>query len=93
VRNPNERRAAIDHGVVMFRLSHTMQSCGCAAAGESYLQISLKRAIEGVTVGDVMTSDCPTVSGNLDLQHFVEEELLKSGRRCFVENGSGSRVR
>jgi Zn-dependent protease/predicted transcriptional regulator len=59
------------------------------AAGESYLRISLKRAIEGVTVGDVMTSDCPTVSGNLDLQHFVEEELLKTGRRCFVvvENG------
>jgi Zn-dependent protease/predicted transcriptional regulator len=60
------------------------------AAGDSYLQMSLKRAIEGVTVGDVMTSDCPTVSGNLDLQHFVEDELLKTGRRCFVvvENGA-----
>jgi hypothetical protein len=36
-----------------------------------------------------MTSDCPTVSGNLDFQHFVEKELLKTGRRCFVvvENG------
>ena len=60
------------------------------AAGESYLQVGLKQAIAGVTVGDVMTSDCPTVSGNLDLQHFVEEELLKTGRRCFVvlENGA-----
>jgi Zn-dependent protease/predicted transcriptional regulator len=60
------------------------------AAGASYLQINLKRAIEGVTVGDVMSSDCPTISGNLDLQHFVEEELLKTGRRCFVvlENGA-----
>ena len=60
------------------------------AAGESYLQIGFKRAIEGVTVGDVMTSDCPTVSGNVSLQHFVEEELLKTGRRCFVvlENGA-----
>ena len=59
------------------------------AAGESYLQVGLKRAIEGVRVGDVMTPDCPTVSGNLDLQQFVEEELLKTGRRCFVvlENG------
>jgi CBS domain-containing protein len=59
------------------------------AAGESYLRISLKHAVEGATVGDVMTSDCPTVSGNLNLQHFVEEELLKTGRRCFVvvENG------
>ena len=60
------------------------------AAGASYLQINFKRAIEGVTVGDVMSSDCPTISGNLDLQHFVEEELLKTGRRCFVvlENGA-----
>ncbi len=59
------------------------------AAGESYLQTGLKRAIEGVKVGDVMTSDCPTVNGNLNLQHFVEEQLLPTGRRCFVvlENG------
>ena len=60
------------------------------AAGESYLQIGLKRAIEGVSVSEVMTSDCPTVSGNMNLQHFVEEELLPTGRRCFVvlENGA-----
>ena len=59
------------------------------AAGESYLQMGLKRAIEGVTVSNVMTSDCPTVDGNLNLQQFVEEQLLPSGRRCFVvlENG------
>ncbi len=34
------------------------------AARESYLQIGLKRAIEGVSVSEVMTSDCPTVSGS-----------------------------
>ena len=60
------------------------------AASESYRQISLKRAIEGVTVGDVMTPDCPTVNGDLDLQHFVEEELLRTGRRCFVVLESGA---
>lgn len=60
------------------------------AAGESYRQLGLKRAIEGVSVSDVMTSDCPTVSGKMNLQHFVEEELLPTGRRCFVvlENGA-----
>jgi CBS domain-containing protein len=60
------------------------------AARESYLQIGLKRAIEGVSVAGVMTTDCPTVSGNLNLQHFVEEELLPTGRRCFivVDNGA-----
>jgi CBS domain-containing protein len=59
------------------------------AARESYLQVGLKRAIEGVTAGHVMTSDCPTIDGNLNVQHFVEEHLLTTGRRCFVilENG------
>ena len=31
-----------------------------------------------------MTRDCPTADGRLDLQNFVEHELLRTGRRCFV---------
>jgi predicted transcriptional regulator len=49
----------------------------------------LAHALEGVRVADVMTRDCPTVDGWLNLQNFVEHELLRSGRRCFmvVEKG------
>ena len=54
------------------------------AARESYLRISLQHAIDGVSVADVMTTDCPTVSANLNVQHFVEENLLPTGRRCFI---------
>jgi len=32
----------------------------------------------------VMTRDCPTVDGWLNVQNFVDQELLRTGRRCFV---------
>ncbi len=54
------------------------------AARESYVQVGLAHALEGVRVADVMTRDCPTVDGWLNLQNFVEQELLRSGRRCFI---------
>jgi Zn-dependent protease/predicted transcriptional regulator len=54
------------------------------AARESYVQVGLAHALEGVRVADVMTRDCPTADGWLNLQNFVEGELLRTGRRCFV---------
>ena len=54
------------------------------AARESDVQVSLRHVLEGVRVADVMTRDCPTVEGSLNLQNFVEQELLRTGRRCFV---------
>jgi len=54
------------------------------AARESYVQVGLAHALEGVRVADVMTRDCPMVDGRLNLQNFVEQELLRTGRRCFV---------
>jgi len=54
------------------------------SAGESYKQVGLKHALEGVTARDIMTNDCPSLDGNLNVQHFVDEELLKTGQRCFL---------
>ena len=54
------------------------------AAGESYVQVGLAHTFEGVTAGDVMTNDCPALDGNLNIEHFVHDELLRTGRRCFV---------
>ena len=31
-----------------------------------------------------MTRDCPTVDGWLNVQNFVDQELLRTGRRCFI---------
>ncbi len=59
------------------------------AAAQSYLAVGFAKAMQGVTAADLMAIDTPTLDGNLNIQHFVDEELLKTGRRCFVilQNG------
>lgn len=54
------------------------------ASRESYLQVGLAHALEGVRVADLMTRDCPTVDGWLNVQNFVDQYLLRTGRRCFI---------
>ncbi len=54
------------------------------ASRESYVRVGLTHALEGVRVADVMSKDCPTVDGWLNLQNFVEHELLRTGKRCFI---------
>jgi Zn-dependent protease/predicted transcriptional regulator len=54
------------------------------AATESRQKIGLEHALEGVTAGDLMSGDCPALDGNLDVRHFVDEELLRTGKRCFI---------
>jgi Zn-dependent protease/predicted transcriptional regulator len=59
------------------------------AAGESYAAPALQRALAGVRVRDVMMRDSPLVDGWLNVQNFVENELLRTGRRFYMveENG------
>jgi Zn-dependent protease/predicted transcriptional regulator len=54
------------------------------ASRESYSQIGLEHVLKGVRVGDVMTNDYPTVDGSLNVQDFVDQNLLRTGRRCFI---------
>jgi len=54
------------------------------AAAESYVQVGLAEALKDVRVADVMTRDCPTADGWLNIQNFVEQELLRTGQRCFI---------
>jgi len=54
------------------------------AARESDLQVGLAEALKGVRVADIMTRDCPTVEGWLNVQNFVEQQLLRTGQRCFI---------
>ena len=59
------------------------------AARESYTQVGLAHALQGVRVADVMTKDCPTVDGLVNVQDFVEHELLRTGQRCFFVTNKG----
>jgi CBS domain-containing protein len=35
-------------------------------------------------VSDIMDRDCATVDGQMSVQEFVEEHLLRTGNRCFI---------
>ena len=60
------------------------------AARESSVQVGLTHALRNVRVADVMTRDCPTVDGASNVRHFVDEEMLRTGRRCFVVIDKGA---
>lgn len=59
------------------------------AASESSQKIGLEHALAGATAGDLMTDDCPSLDGNLNIQHFVDEVLLRTAKRCFVVTQNG----
>jgi Zn-dependent protease/CBS domain-containing protein len=54
------------------------------ASRASYVQVELMAGLRGRCVADMMDRDFPTVEAHLTLQDFVDEYLLRSGRRCFV---------
>ena len=60
-----------------------------SASRESYAQVAITEGLRGVRVADVMTRDYPTVDGHSNLQTFVEEHLVRTGRRCFVVTLNG----
>jgi Zn-dependent protease/CBS domain-containing protein len=54
------------------------------AAGASYLEIGISRALAGVTVADAMTTECAALDGNMSVERFVDEILLRTRTRCFA---------
>ena len=54
------------------------------AAGATYLQVQAGALLRGLRVKDVMSTDYNTVDPNMSLQQFVHEQLLRTGRRCFL---------
>lgn len=62
------------------------------AARASYAQVVTTESLQGVRVADVMARDCPRVDGRSNLQTFVDEHLLHTGRRCFVVEENGELV-
>ncbi|MBZ5536912.1 MAG: site-2 protease family protein [Acidobacteriia bacterium] len=54
------------------------------AAQTSYRHAALKQSLAGLTVRDVMSTDCPVVSGSIPLSEFVHDEVLRTGQRCFL---------
>ncbi len=58
------------------------------AAQESYAQVAIRGALEGLRAADIMSQELPSVSRSISLEDYVHE-LLHTGRRCHlvVDNG------
>jgi Zn-dependent protease len=54
------------------------------AAQTSIAQVSFRRALKGVTAGDVMAHEYLRVPGSLSIAELVEHHLLRSGARCAL---------
>jgi CBS domain-containing protein len=54
------------------------------AARASVKQVEMENLLRGATAADLMTNDCPIISADYLLSQFVDEYLLRTGRRCFL---------
>jgi predicted transcriptional regulator len=60
------------------------------AAGASRAQIETSAVLQNVRAADVLERDCLVVDGHENLETFVNEYLLRTGKNCFlVQNGQG----
>jgi CBS domain-containing protein len=62
------------------------------ASRSSYAQVETIEHLRGVRVADVMTREWPTIDADVNLQEFVDDHLLRSGRRCFEVQKNGEVV-
>ncbi|MHB1022700.1 MAG: site-2 protease family protein [Acidobacteriaceae bacterium] len=62
------------------------------AARESYMDMTLRRSLTGIKVGDLMAQDYATVDGHESIQNFVENRLLRTGERFFLVTEEGAVV-
>jgi Zn-dependent protease len=86
----------IAYGMILFGAWYAMQGQWAAglwlafigwflltAAQESVAQVAIREALAGLSAGDVMTHEVPTVSGSLTLEDYGAE-VLRTGRRCHL---------
>lgn len=59
------------------------------AAQASYVHVAASATLATLRVADVMSRDCPAVSGAQTLRQFVDDHLLRTGRRCFFVQEDG----
>ncbi len=54
------------------------------AARTSYQQVLLRDALIGITARQVMDYDCPLIPPHLNLMELAQQNILPTGRNCFL---------
>lgn len=62
------------------------------AARANFQQNAVGDVLKTVTVADLMTKDCPEINVNLSLSQFVNNYLLRTGRRFFIVTSNGNNI-
>jgi Zn-dependent protease/predicted transcriptional regulator len=58
------------------------------AAQESYAQVAIREALEGLRAADIMSLDLPTVPRDISLEEYGHL-VLRTGRRCHLVASNG----
>ncbi len=58
------------------------------AAQESYAQLAIRGALQGLRADDIMTRELPTVGRDISLEDYGHE-ILRTGRRCHLVVADG----
>lgn len=58
------------------------------AAQESYAQVAIRSALQGLRAGDIMSQELPTVGRDISLEEYGHE-ILRTGRRCHLVVANG----
>ena len=58
-------------------------------ASASYRQAQGQGVLQGVTVSEMMTSDCPVIVSNVTINRLVQEYVFSRGHRCFLVADEG----
>ncbi len=59
------------------------------ASGATVMHVEAESALRGLRVADALSQDCERVDRNLDLDSFVHDHLMRTGRRCYVVTDNG----
>jgi Zn-dependent protease/CBS domain-containing protein len=59
------------------------------AAGSSYREARALEELQAIRVGDVMSRDCVVLAHDTKVAQFVQTQLLRTARRCFVVEKDG----
>jgi CBS domain-containing protein len=59
------------------------------AAASSYAQTTMRNALRGVKVSQVMNRDCTRVPSLISINQLVEDRVLTGGQRCFFVADDG----
>jgi Zn-dependent protease/predicted transcriptional regulator len=60
------------------------------AAQQAYADVDMRSSLGSVRVADVMSLDCRPIDPRTTILEFVENYVLRTGRRCFVVQQNGT---